>query len=817
MVRQDLSSHQYRTQTPYKQPPQSNSFISHGYDNSLNGMHHFNSLQTSAINSGLDGNSIDNECAALLHSRNSVASSQSTHMNIINSRIFAEAYAAAARAAASIVSGSTDIYSPSSQMTNDLNSQNNNEESNRSQQSLIYPMKQELSNGFITTSKETNLTTENISDWKKKNSNGSICLKNRDKSKAFESINKYKQSLQGVRKHSRISLSGQSEPRGSHLSVQLPSKHPPNYSQWSNASGTSYSSLVGPSQTDLQVAAQVAAAAAVASVVENMNLGLAMNHASSLNNVGGYCLMPRPSSRAASVTGPTSRNINRTWTGSEDGESMKFGLFTPRNTSTGQATPTASVDTVDPNLQISTPSPISHQQQPSQQQYPNDVNNSNRNQLSLSNHQISPQFNSIGLAKLDDRYHQNRSVDQQNISNLCAYQQQPQYYSPSHHHQQQQLYSVQGARGPYSTFMNPTSTVNVSSPPSYSGNEQNASLMAYYRILAQNQMLNRHKLQQFHQHQLIQQRHLLQQQGKNDPSKQILNMNKLQQQQQINGSKQFTIDQKDQKRESEGCLQTNQETESKTDQKSDQINKTTIECIDKPHDANTTNTKLKIQSVQKVVNKDQQNSCDSKTNNYVNSETNNPDLNKIDQTADVNDTPNSVTEQLLSTEVNTFHYKASNQITSNDTPSLLLNDSQIVNPVDIISENTQNVDNHNQSFTTTTNSETYCDSLPNHNEHQSLGISNNNVEYDDLQVNNNKYQVNFLQQSQPSIYFQNIPQPSSMSKQQPRLGIHSPVRANRYLNSTELSAFKQVGINQEKVCLSNDLKLPNENKSIDNN
>ncbi|VDP63830.1 unnamed protein product, partial [Schistosoma curassoni] len=449
-------------ETPYKQPPPNGSFISHGYDNSLNGIHHFNSLQNSVINSGLDGNSIDNECAALLHSCNSVASSQSTHMNIINSRIFAEAYAAAARAAASVVSGSTDIYSPSSQMTNDLGSQNN-EERNRSQHSLLYSMNQEINNGFINVSKETNINTENTGGWKKyNNSNSSINLKNRDKRKGFQviaclvmqfvdfamnavlalpflsltsasgpscssimftrtwsifavicmsefsasagmllgpaafpfliflmavliystiggvtsigsyvssspvshvfhrpseffadadlsgsplsfgeihvanDINKYKHSLQGIRKHSRISLSGQLEPRGSHLSIQLPSKHSLNYSQWSNTSGASYSSLVSPSQTDLQVAAQVAAAAAVVSVVENMNLSLAMNHASSLNNVGGYCLMPRPSSRAASVTGPTTRNINKLWMENEDGESMKFGMFTPRNASTGQ-------------------------------------------------------------------------------------------------------------------------------------------------------------------------------------------------------------------------------------------------------------------------------------------------------------------------------------------------------------------------------------------------------------------------------------------------------------------------------------------------
>lgn len=140
-------------------------------------------MQNSVINSGLDGNSIDNECAALLHSCNSVASSQSTHMNIINSRIFAEAYAAAARAAASVVSGSSDIYSPSSQMTNDLGSQNN-EERNRSQHSLLYSMNQEINNGFINVSKETNINTENTGGWKKyNNSNSSINLKNRDKRK----------------------------------------------------------------------------------------------------------------------------------------------------------------------------------------------------------------------------------------------------------------------------------------------------------------------------------------------------------------------------------------------------------------------------------------------------------------------------------------------------------------------------------------------------------------------------------------------------------------------------------------------------------
>uniref|UniRef100_A0A3Q0KTG1 Ig-like domain-containing protein n=1 Tax=Schistosoma mansoni TaxID=6183 RepID=A0A3Q0KTG1_SCHMA len=820
----DLGSvRRYQPETPYKQPPPSGSFISNGYDNSLNGIHHFNSLQNSAINGGLDGHSIDNECAALLHSRNSVASSQSAHMNMINSRIFAEAYAAAARAAASLVSGSTDIYSPSSQVTNDLSSQNN-EERNRSQHSLLYSMNQEINNGFINGSKEANINTENTGGWKKyNNSNSSICLKNRDKRKANE-ISKYKNSLQGIRKHSRISLSGQLEPRGSHLSVQMPSKHSLNYSQWSNASGASYSSLVSPSQTDLQVAAQVAAAAAVVSVVENMNLSLAMNHASSLNNVGNYCLMPRPASRAASVTGPTTRNINKLWMENEDGESMKLGLFTPRNASTGQATPTASVDTVDPNLQISTPSPISQQQQ-----YSNDVNNNNnRNQLSLNNQQINgsfiSQFNAVPQTKLDDRYHQNynpnRSADSQNISNLYAYQ-------------QQQMYPIHGPRGPYSTFISPTSQTNISSPSNLSGNEQNPSLMAYYRILAQNQMLNRHKLQQFHQYQLIQQqqhqRQQQQQHGKNDQSKQTFNMNRLHQQ--INGSKNFISDQKDQKNNLENCTQPNQEVEPKKDLKSIQINKIVSECVDKQLDPVNSN-KFQDQDIQKSVNKHEENSSINQKDEHDRSLIMNPDLNEINQTINLDNAQSNIPKQVLTTEINTCH-KTTDQISSNETPSLLLNDRQMINPTDINNENTPNNKNFNQPLTVTITSDPYYNSVTNHNiyykysEHQSPPL--NNTEYNEHKFNDNNCHIHSSKQSQSSIYSQNTSQsPASppsqplqstqQSKQQPRLGIHSPIRTNRYLNSTEQSAFKQVGMNQEKLSLSNDIKLsiPNDNKSADN-
>nr|CAH8848335.1 unnamed protein product [Trichobilharzia regenti] len=549
------SVRRYQPEIPYKQSVKNGSFISHGYENSLNGTQHFSALQASSgMNIGFDGNSsIDNECAALLHSRNSVASSsQSAHMNLINSRIFAEAYAAAARAAASVVSGSTEIYSPSTQMTNDL-STHTNEDRHKSQNSLItYPMNSDMPNELMVTSKETNMSSENGGDSKKSNNvnNASLYSKNRDKIKVGQ-FNKFKQSFQGSRKSSRLSLSGQpAEPRGSHLSVHMPSsKHPSNYSQWSNASGTSYSSLVSPSQTDLQVTAQVAAAAAIASVVENMSFGLAMNHASSLNNVGGFCLLPRPSSRAASVTGPPGRC--RPGNGSEDGESMKYAIFTPRNTSTGQATPTASVDTIDPNLQISTPSPVSQQQN----QYPTDSDNP-KNQLQLDNQHMSAnitsQFNGAAPTRYDDRYNlnynQNRLIEPHNIGNPYQHHNQhhhQQYYSPN----QQQLYAVHGIRGPYSTFINPmnttvtaTATASSSSPsPILNVPEQNASLMAYYRILAQNQMLNRHKLQQFHQHQLIQQQQQHQRQhqqyqqlnqNRNDQLKSMINANKIQQQQQ---------------------------------------------------------------------------------------------------------------------------------------------------------------------------------------------------------------------------------------------------------------------------------------------
>ncbi|CAH8535929.1 unnamed protein product [Schistosoma bovis] len=798
----DLGSvRRYQPETPYKQPPPNGSFISHGYDNSLNGIHHFNSLQNSVINSGLDGNSIDNECAALLHSCNSVASSQSTHMNIINSRIFAEAYAAAARAAASVVSGSSDIYSPSSQMTNDLGSQNN-EERNRSQHSLLYSMNQEINNGFINVSKETNINTENTGGWKKyNNSNSSINLKNRDKRKAND-INKYKHSLQGIRKHSRISLSGQLEPRGSHLSIQLPSKHSLNYSQWSNASGASYSSLVSPSQTDLQVAAQVAAAAAVVSVVENMNLSLAMNHASSLNNVGGYCLMPRPSSRAASVTGPTTRNINKLWMENEDGESMKFGMFTPRNASTGQATPTASVDTVDPNLQISTPSPISQQQQ-----YSNDVNNNNnRNQLSLNNQQINgssiSQYNAVPQTKLDDRYHQNynpnRSADSQNIPNLYAYQ-------------QQQMYPIHGSRVPYSTFISPTSQTNISSPSNLNGNEQNPSLMAYYRILAQNQMLNRHKLQQFHQHQLIQQQQHQRQHSKNDQLKQTLNMNKLHQQ--ISGSKNFMSDQKDQKNNLESCTHPDQQIEPKKDLKSNQIDKIINECIDNQLDTTNSN-KFQDQNIQKNVNKHEENSSINQKDEHGRSLIKNSDLN---ETINLDNAQNNITKQVLTTEINTCHYKTTDQTSSNETPSLLLNDRQMINPTDINNENKLNNNNFNQPLTVTINSDPYYNSVENHNiyfkynEHQSPPLNNTEYNVHNIDNNNNNCHINSSQKSPFSICSQNTPplQSTQQSKQQqqPRLGIHSPVRTNRYLNTTEQSAFKQFNVNQEKLNLSNETNI----------
>ncbi|CAH8562970.1 unnamed protein product [Heterobilharzia americana] len=813
----DLESvRRYQPETTYKQQATSGSFISHGYESSLNGIHHhFGSLQTSSgMINGLDGNSVDNECAALLHSRNSVASSQSAQMNIINSRIFAEAYAAAARAAASVVSGSTDIYSPSTQMTNDLGSQTN-EERHKSQNSLTtYPTNTEMNSDLMTTSKETNMSGEG---WKKHNNSitGSMCLKNRDKRKALE-INKFKNSLQGARKSSRLSLSGhQPEPHGSHLSVHLPSKHPTHYSQWSNASGTSYSSLVSPSQTDLQVAAQVAAAAAVASVVENMNFGLAMNHASSLNNVGGYCLMPRPSSRAASVTGPPSRGISRPGTGSEDEESMKFAIFTPRNTSTGQATPTASVDT---NIQISTPSPTSQQQQ-----FSNDPDNS-KSQSNLNNQQMNPnitsQYVGMPMTRSDDRNHQscqtNRLTESQNIGNSYMYSQQQPYCSPSQQ-QQQQLYAVHGVRGPYSTFinsMNIAPTIASSSPsPNINANEQNASLMAYYRILAQNQILNRHKLQQFHQYQLLQQQRQQQHihQNKNDQLKHTFNMNKLQQQ--VNTPKNSTPDSKDKKHYLEHSLHPNQQIEFKSSQESNQFNKTN-QFTNKHFDETNNNKSILVipnnHYSQKDMNKDQQNSSLQENKPHV-TESQSPmtTINQSDKSV-VTETcvihqkemnqpinfegkQNHLPEKMLN---NLLNKESSESVTSNESPSFLLDGNRISNPTDInnngaYSNNSDN--NTNNPLCVTTQSESYYDQLT-HQNRQSV----NDIQYNDYQtkVNSDTHSLE-SHQTQSSAYFQNT-LTMQMSKQQPRLGIHSPVRTNRYLNPTEQSAFKQINTNSDK-------------------
>lgn len=147
----------------------------------------------------------------------------------------------------------------------------------------------------------------------------------------------------------------------------------------------------------------------------------------------------------------------------------------------------------------------------------------------------------------------------------------------------------------------------------------------------------------------------------------------------------------------------------------------------------------------------------------------------------------------------------------------------MINPTDINNENKLNNNNFNQPLTVTINSDPYYNSVENHNiyfkynEHQSPPL--NNTEYNVHNIdnnNNNNCHINSSQKSPFSICSQNTPQSpisphlqstQQSKQQQPRLGIHSPVRTNRYLNTTEQSAFKQFNVNQEKLNLSNETNI----------
>lgn len=119
--------------------------------------------------------------------------------------------------------------------------------------------------------------------------------------------------------------------RGSRLSVQMGTRSSRSHSQCGSLSGNSLSSLRNPSQLSLEAAARAAAAAAVASVMRNMNVNFLMQHAASSTNLVNPYTVRRPSSRAASVIGQTnSTHPQKMGNGSGDGESLHSAAFGSR-------------------------------------------------------------------------------------------------------------------------------------------------------------------------------------------------------------------------------------------------------------------------------------------------------------------------------------------------------------------------------------------------------------------------------------------------------------------------------------------------------
>ncbi|KAF6771377.1 hypothetical protein AHF37_09192 [Paragonimus kellicotti] len=252
---------------------------------------------------------MDNDYGSLIHSQHSATSNQMANANVLSNRIIAEAYLAAARAAsaavaASVISGSTDLYSPSTQMTGDLGSN-----------SLLE----------ANVDRDKQMSKPNTHFVKEQRMDG----QNQDRRNGAGGSNEITGSevqLSEKRRHSGNPVS--SGNRGSRLSVQMGIRDI--QPQWSNSfTGTSYSSLANPSQSSLEAAARAAAAAAVASVVQNMNVNFMMPHAASSNNLAlPYGGLPRPASRAASVAGPNiSQPGQKMGMESGDGESMHSVAF----------------------------------------------------------------------------------------------------------------------------------------------------------------------------------------------------------------------------------------------------------------------------------------------------------------------------------------------------------------------------------------------------------------------------------------------------------------------------------------------------------
>ncbi|KAG5445469.1 hypothetical protein CSKR_103719, partial [Clonorchis sinensis] len=300
--------------------------------------------------------------------------SSATNMTLLSNQIINEAYLAAARAAsaavaASVVSGSTDVYTPSTQLTGDVDSS----AFEMSEQDKILarqdgPQTEETqqhrdSNGFA--------TGDALQDTSTPQKRGLLANCSASQQNATEGI----KAGPGQERRRSEAISPNAR-QGSRLSVQTRSSNSHSHSQWGSVvSGASYSSLNPSSQTNLEVAARAAAAAAVASVVQNVNIGLLMQHASSATNLNIPYGLPRPSSRAASVVGqPIGHLLGKPGTESGDGESLHSAVFGSRYlsnncSSTGELTPTASLHQFEIPL-LTTPCsqqlPVSHRSHPLQ-------------------------------------------------------------------------------------------------------------------------------------------------------------------------------------------------------------------------------------------------------------------------------------------------------------------------------------------------------------------------------------------------------------------------------------------------------------------
>ncbi|THD28721.1 hypothetical protein D915_000418 [Fasciola hepatica] len=287
--------------------------------------------------------------------RLSHTSSHGTNMTMLSNRVITEAYLAAARAAseavaASVVSGSTDLYSPSTQMTSDVGSM--------------------MAESGVDGDKEPNRTSGSNNHRHSHPSDGNETTATMGP-KAMRTNTHKSNDVSKIRQGMRNSNSASPDPsslnqpemrplhqaphRGSRLSVQMGTRSSRSHSQCGSVSGNSLSSLRNPSQLSLEAAARAAAAAAVASVMRNMNVNLFMQHAASSTNLINPYTLRRPSSRAASVIGQTnSVKQHKVGNGSGDGESLHSAAFGSRfignpGSSTGEITPTASLNHFDPN------------------------------------------------------------------------------------------------------------------------------------------------------------------------------------------------------------------------------------------------------------------------------------------------------------------------------------------------------------------------------------------------------------------------------------------------------------------------------------